>query len=147
MDLAIFYRDNRFDLGIESGDLATEQGLRSAVIVSLFTDRRAAADDELPAGDGDRRGWWADAWPEIDGDLIGSRLWLLRRSKQIADVPSKAQEYAEEALAWMIDDGIATAIAVEAEQVDTGLLGIRVEITLPNDTRYQDVFNYSLEAA
>ena len=52
--------------------------LITALTVSLFTDRRAADDDELLDGSDDRRGWWGDnaAAP------LGSRLWMLERSKR-----------------------------------------------------------------
>ena len=147
MDLSIVYNPGIFglDLALAGADLATESGLRSAVVVSLFTDRRANADDEIPDGSNDRRGWWADSYAEIEGDLIGSRLWLLQREKQTANVLQRAREYSEEALQWLLDDKVATAVSVAAEWVDTGVLGLRVKITLPSGTPFEDVFNYPLE--
>ena len=56
--------------------LRAERGLRSAVLISLFTDRRAEPGD-VPEGE-DPRGWWADVLGE-EGDRIGSRLWLIDR--------------------------------------------------------------------
>lgn len=168
MDLAILYngRAFTFDLATAGADLATEDGLRSAVLVSLFTDRRAEADDPLPGapGSADRRGWWADAWPDdaqggasvaggrtpgatLDGDRIGSRLWLLGREKQTADVLQRARDYSEEALAWLIEDGVALAVSVTAEWVATGVLGLHVAIRLADGGRFEDVFDYPLEAA
>lgn len=151
MDLAILYDDRAltFDLTTLGADLATEDGLRAAVLVSLFTDRRAEADDPLPGApnSADRRGWWADAWPEVDGDRIGSRLWLLAREKQTVDVLQRAQVYSEEALAWLIEDGVALAVSVTAEWVATGVLGLHVALRLADGGRFDDVFNYQLEAA
>lgn len=78
------------------GDLVAENTLRTAVILSLFLDRRADDDDVLPNGSNDRRGWWADTVAPMteygiggglaSGDRIGSRLWLLSREKQLAGV-------------------------------------------------------------
>lgn len=151
MDLALVYDSLAldFDLALQGGDLATDSGLRSAVLVSLFTDRRAEADDPLPGapGDTDRRGWWADAWPAVDGDRIGSRLWLLARQKQTVDVLLRAQSYSEEALAWLIDDGVARSVQVEAQWVRPGMLGLRVVITLADGVRFEDVFNYHFTGA
>lgn len=151
MDLAILYDGRALTFGLTTlgADLATEDGLRAAVLVSLFTDRRAEADDPLPGapGSADRRGWWADAWPEVDGDRIGSRLWLLAREKQTADVLQRAQVYSEEALAWLIEDGVALAVSVTAEWVATGVLGLHVALRLADGGRFDDVFNYQLEAA
>ncbi len=149
MDLAITYNDREltFAPAVQNVDLATESGLRSAVLVSLFTDRRAADDDPLPSSALDLRGWWADAWPEMAGDLVGSRLWLLSREKQTAAVLHRAREYSEEALAWLIEDHVATAVAVSAEWIRTGMLRLQVAITLADQTRFKDVFNYQLQAA
>jgi phage gp46-like protein len=147
MDLKIFYDSNNlsFDLGTERGDLATDNGLLSAVLVSLFTDRRANADDVIPDGTGDRRGYWGDTYPEIDGDLIGSRLWLLSREKQLPDVLQRAQTYAEEALAWLVEDNIARSFAAPAEWVSPGVLGILLDILLTDGSKYSSVINYRLE--
>lgn len=144
-DLALRLIDNgptrppAIDLALGGYDLATEDGLRTAVIVSLFTDRRAEADDEIPDGGDDRRGWWADS--------IGSRLWLLARAKETPDTLARARAYAIEALQWLIDDGVATAVDVTAEWVRHGVLALRVAVTLADRDRFEDVFNYSLEAA
>ncbi|WP_241085111.1 phage GP46 family protein [Candidatus Vondammii sp. HM_W22] len=63
MDLAIIYNGTELTLDLTTldVDLAANDGLHSAVLVSLFTDRRAANDDLLPSSALDRRGWWADA--------------------------------------------------------------------------------------
>lgn len=104
------------DLALDGPDLATDAGLETAVILSLFTDRRAEADDKLPAeGDGDRRGWWGDALPLIEGHRIGSRLWLLGREKIATETLRRAEEYGREALAWMLETGVASRIEALAE--------------------------------
>jgi len=125
------------DLALLGADLATEVGLKTAVIISLFSDARAREDDELPDASGDRRGWWADAWPMVDGDVLGSRLWLLERAKQLPQVLIAARQYAQEALAWMVADGVASSVAVTAEWGASGQLGLQVEIARPSADRAQ----------
>lgn len=120
------------DLSLVDGDLATEAGLRTAVIVSLFTDRRARPDDRLPQEGGDRRGWWGDVAVGEADDEIGSRLWLLSREKQTLQVVARAREYAQEALGWMLRDRVAAAVEVEAEITRPGVLGLSVIITRPD---------------
>lgn len=112
-------------------DLVTDSGLETAVIISLFTDRRAAADDAIE-GD-DRRGWWGDAYPEQAGDLLGSRLWLLSREKQLPEVLRRAEEYAREALQWLVTDGVARSITASAEIIRQGLLGLTITINRSTD--------------
>ena len=112
----------RFDWALKRGDLAPDDGLETAVILSLFTDRRAREDDPLPDGSADRRGWWGDAYPPAEAragqEHIGSRLWLLEREKDTQDVVNRARDYAEEALQWLVDDGIAEHIEVMAGWVE-----------------------------
>lgn len=145
-DLALRLIDNSpartpaIDLVVDGYDLATEDGLRSAVISSLFTDRRAEPDDEIPDGSSDRRGWWPDP-------TMGSRLWLLARAKETPDTLARARTYTIEALQWLVDDGVATAVDVTAEWTRRGVLGLHIAITLADRSRYDGVFNYALEAA
>ncbi len=123
--------DRGTDYALAALGLAEDDGLETAVILSLFTDRRAEDDDALPSVD-DRRGWWADAFPSVPGDLVGSRLWLLHREKQTPQTLTRAREYAEEALAWLVDDGLAARVDVSAEVVRAGVLGLTIEIQRAN---------------
>lgn len=108
--------------------LGEDDGLETAVLISLFSDRIALADDVLPDSSGDRRGWWGDALAAQAGDRIGSRLWLLAREKQLVSVLSRAREYARESLQWLIDDGVARDVQVTAEIVRQGVLGLGVTV-------------------
>ncbi|MFZ5539471.1 MAG: phage GP46 family protein [Pseudomonadota bacterium] len=126
----------RFDNEHGEGDwllaapgLATDEGLETAVIISLFTDRRADPSDEIPDGTQDRRGWFGDAYADVPGDRIGSRLWLLSRAKQTAETLQRARDYAREALAWLIEDGIARAVEVDASWFALGRMALEVTIS------------------
>ena len=59
------------------------------------------------------RGWWADALLSMQGDDLGtgSKLWLLRRQKQLESVLVQAEAYARSALQWLINEGLASAEA------------------------------------
>jgi len=105
--------------------LQNQHDLKTAVLISLFTDRRANNDDQLPDYRGSKRGWWSDA---LTGQKIGSRLWLLHREKQLNQVVLRAKEYAEEALQWLIDDGVAESVTVTAEVIRSGFLALHIEI-------------------
>jgi phage gp46-like protein len=128
------------DIAIDSGDLARETTLQTAVLLSLFTDRRATADELARFGGDDARGWWGDELAEVEGDEFGSKLWLLAREKVLPETLNRAREYARQALAWMIEDGVASSVAVEAAWLDTlvprmprGILALGVEIAKPTD--------------
>lgn len=111
---------SRADLALTSGGLLLDEGLKTAVLISLMTDAAARDDDNLDDGDaagaGDRRGWWGDV--PLQGETatpIGSRLWLLRRAKANEATRLRAVTLAREALAWMVTDGICQRVDVEAE--------------------------------
>ncbi|WP_300656120.1 phage GP46 family protein [Pseudomonas sp.] len=127
-DIALIWDGQGCDLALDGTDLQLDAGLQTSIIISLFSDRRARADDLLPGDDGDRRGWWADAYPVIEGDQIGSRLWLLSREKEIAETQRRAKEYAEEALAWLVTDGIAARVEVTTSVPRRGVLGLAVAV-------------------
>lgn len=124
--------DQGADYALDTLGLVEDDGLETAVIISLFTDRQAGTDDDIPDGSGDRRGWWADTLSA--GDQTGSRLWLLSREKQTQAVLNNAREYALEALQWLVDDGVAGQIEVEAEIVRDGILGLSIAIYRPAAT-------------
>lgn len=125
-DLALIWNADAMaaDLLLAQGVLATDDGLRTAVTISLFTDARAPQEAALPEAGDDRRGWWGDgesrdagpfAGSARDPDRIGSLLWLLARSKITPNTLLRAQHACEEALRWLIRDGVASAVRVTVE--------------------------------
>lgn len=133
-DIATTWTANGGDWLLNGASLANDDGLHTAVLLSLFTDRLAQPGDVLPdAAQGlnttpARRGWWADAYADTPGDLVGSRLWLLAREKQRTEVLRRAEEYAREALQWLVDDGIAAQVNVLAEVPREAVLALTVTV-------------------
>ena len=111
---------------VAGAGLESDEGLQTAILISLFTDRRASVGD-VPQGTG-QRGWWGDSYAPEAGDQIGSRLWLLARSKQLPATLRQAEQYAREALQWLVDDGVAQNISATAEWGRVGLLGLVVQV-------------------
>ena len=130
-------------VNLEAATLSTYIGnpLVRAVLISLFSWRRANADDDVQ--DGDRQGWWADTY-NSDGDLTGSRLWELLRQKVTTQALRQAEEFGREALQWMIDDGVAQTVGVAVEADDSGRVDMLVTVTKPDRSattiRFQDVW-------
>lgn len=124
--------------------LASRNPLVRAVIISLFTWRRANADDALPGAE--RMGWWGDSFPVVPNDRIGSRLWLLSRETLTPPTLQRARRYAEEALVWLVSDGVAARVQVEVERLDLTALVIGVRIFKsdgqPMDIRFPDVWSF-----
>lgn len=133
----------RGDWQVSGAALASGDDLTTAVLISLFTDRRANDDDTLPDASNDRRGWWGD----LDQDVpIGSRLWLLSRSKLAPSVALAAKGYIAEALRWLIDDGVAAAVDVVTSIVMPNRLNAVVTITRATGTKQSLQFNWAWNA-
>lgn len=119
------------ELDAVADDVTSDNGLRTAVLLSLCVDARAEPEDALPGNDGDRRGWLFDELAEAEGDRIGSRRWLVtERGKLTPDLVPQIQRMDREALQWLIDDGVAASVEVTAEIVD-GALVEQIDIERP----------------
>lgn len=96
------------DLAIVQNDLATDPGLETAALLSLFCDARKPSVNTL---DEDPRGWWGDEFGEVK---YGSLLWTLAREKPTPETAKQAERYAAAALAWMVKFKIADSVRVSA---------------------------------
>lgn len=127
-DLMITWIDGEPDLAFEDGDLVGDDSLEPAVAVSLFTDARALASDELPDGTTNRRGFWGDSlFPEAGA--MGSRLWLQSRGKETSDELQRAYDFDLEALQWLLDGGDASALDVTVTAPERGAIQHQISIT------------------
>lgn len=146
-DAAMIMTEAGGELVLSGFDLARDDGLETAVIISLFTDRRASAEQipaELPQDD--LRGYWGDISNASAADQTGSLLWLLAREKQLPQVLSRAQQYCREALAWMTEDLVATRVEVATEFIAQGWMLILVDIYRPTGSPVRYRFNYEWAA-
>ena len=101
--------------------------LSRAVVISLFTWRRADDNDDYDQELG-KKGWWGDSYPQVIRDKIGSKLWMLLRQKITDETIARAEEYSKQALEWLIDDGVVTSITVtvERDQDDPNKINLQV---------------------
>jgi len=131
--LAMRY-DNRTqmaDLVRDGGNLSQEDALYTAVFISLFSDARIEPAEVGPS-EVSGGGWWGDAHAEVPGDLFGSKLWRHRRSPASTDTLREVQEDAKDALAWMLEDGIAESISTGARWLARGVGLLTTEIAKPD---------------
>lgn len=135
------------DLVLSGYDLERDDGLETAVIISLFTDRRATP-EQIPTDypQDDLRGYWGDIAQALASDQTGSLLWLLAREKQLPQTLSRAQQYCREALAWMIEDKVATRIEVAASFHARGVMLLVIDIYRPSGTSVRYRYNYEWSA-
>lgn len=96
--------------------------LTRAVVISLFTHRRADPDDNVDVP----MGWWADTWPVVANDRYGSKLWLLQRSKLTNALVNTVRNYLRDALQWMQEDGVVTRIDIDIQRTGINELGNKI---------------------
>ncbi|MBK5075082.1 phage GP46 family protein [Budviciaceae bacterium CWB-B4] len=119
------------------GELLNGHDLETAILISLFTDGLAKSDDLLD--DSDRRGWWGDLDMEFP---IGSRLWLLRRQKLTTKVAIKAEDYAKEALQWLVKDGAVSSISVDSQIIYPSTLNLIITYQQPGKNQSSVKFSW-----
>lgn len=115
---------------VNPGGLDASAQLASAVIISLFTDRKAPEGWRPDVTD--RRGWWGDAIaPEGERpEAIGSHLWLLANEVATEAVANDARVYAEEALAWMVRDQVAARVVVTTGLIEQPRRGVWLAVEI-----------------
>jgi len=136
-DITTIWNQTHADWKLVGADLASGGDLVTAVLISLFTDRAALPDDVIPDGTTDPRGWWGD---DPAGVPLGSRLWLIFRSKLTQDTAGSAQNYAEEALQWMVDDSVVAGFDVFVESQVPSTLAMRVTLFKNDGTKQTIAF-------
>ncbi len=136
-DLLFRLDESGQDLVLELGDLVTEGGLVSAILVSLFSDARARDDDPLPDFSDDPRGYWA----ETTGDDFGSRLWLYDRAKATPATTGDVREAAASSLRWLVSEEIASEVRVETSRGRTGEILLDVEIVRGASRRWATLWD------
>lgn len=153
MDFALRYNPTlkSHDIAVDAAtaDLVREDTLATAVVLSLLCDRQAQA-HEVAEG-ADRRGWWADAFTALNVDAagaesFGSRLWLLMREKQLPETQQRLRQYVEEALLWMVEDGLASGVTVLVFVPRVGWYVAEVTLQLATGSRkFRYEFNGELQ--
>ncbi len=99
------------DISILEND-SVDETLVSAILISLFTDKRVTEDE---TDEDDKRGYWGD-------ENLGSKLWLLDRENISNSTRIKAKEYTEEALLWLTEDGEVSSLNIETSYVNSHLI-------------------------
>lgn len=60
---------------------------------------------------------------------LGSKLFLLKRAKDLSNISQLAEQYALQALQGLLDDGRASAINITTEQPGNGWLYMWINVT------------------
>lgn len=133
-DLRLTWNDENgaADLTYTAGDLVVDDGLETAILLSLFT--------------GSEDGWWGDEFPVVEGDVFGSGLWEVARAVSTPPTVRRAQELAEAALAWLVTDGVASSVTVVAT-AQASVLYYAITVARPQEAPavYRYAYNWQAQ--
>jgi phage gp46-like protein len=110
VDVKLTKTGNIYDLTLnDEGDFTNGDFLDTSLQYSLLGERRASA-AEVPQNSR-RRG---DIISENSDFENGSKLWLFYQERITLTVKNKIISFANEALIWLVDDGLLESIEVTA---------------------------------
>lgn len=119
--------DGRFDIAIENGDIANEDGFDTAIYVSLFTDARAPEAKVFQPEN--RRGWLGNLVSPVEGRELGGLRWLTEQRRLTQSTLNEVVSYDQQALDWFVEDEIAKNIAVSGEIIPQSGIALTINIT------------------
>jgi phage gp46-like protein len=104
--------DGIFDIPLtaDGKDIATVDGIETALMVSLYTNARTSG-SKVPDSF-NRQGWAGNLLTLKDGFELGSELWTLKQARLVQNTLNAGQDLVRRSLQWMIDDGVADVINV-----------------------------------
>jgi len=134
-----------FDIDFATnGDFILTEGLDTALDMSILEQRRADASEvvrpEL------RRGWWGNTLNDLAFE-IGSKLWLLSQARKTQSTLNSAEDYAQNALEWMLADDLVDDINVNA-YFENNTMYLKLDLLKQNNlihTAFYDAFAASGE--
>lgn len=131
-----------FDMALANGQYQNTDPLYTSVMISLFTDARLTQEEADTYGMG-RGGWWGDGYSPVAETPIGSKLRLLLKMKQTQQTLEQAKRWAEDALRWLVVEGVVASISVEPSYPDRGFIALAVTGQKPSGQgfRYEVIWD------
>lgn len=111
------------DFLIESGQPNMDEGLENAVYLSIFGGAS----------------WWGNC-VSSSSEKLNSNFETINNRTLTNKTRQDAENYAKDALAWLVPEGVAKSVIVEAVIPSVGMLGLIITIEQPAKTstiRYQ----------
>jgi phage gp46-like protein len=126
------------DLVLTSAGVSLDHGMKSAVLISLFSDSRAAEGAPIEET-ADRRGWWGDLDKSRE---LGSQVWTFSRSKITPEDLERIRSASAASLAWLVEDGLAETVEVFASILPLSVgVDLRIEITRGAALRFSHLWD------
>jgi len=131
------------DIDTKTGDFLQDNFLQTSMMISLFSNAPANT-DELNRFNANQfnkthnRGWFGSTYANVE---YGSKLWLLERERRNQETLNLAQQYCEQSLQWIINEGISSKIDVECSW-NADVLVINIEVHREFDENVVKRYSY-----
>ena len=125
IDLKLTRNNGIYDLTIKDGDYESIESFDTALIMTIFGERRANESNQ-PINQ-NRRGWWGNIVLDQEGFEYGSLLWTFYQTRLNTDTKNLLQSKLFEAIEWFIIDGLLVNAEVNSEIINNN---IKFTITL-----------------
>ena len=142
-DLALYRRNSGdFDLAFDKdeGDLLTSDSLENAVVISIGTYARERKLGKVANLKPNVGGWWGDSLDEKG--TLGGYLYEAYPGNLNASTAKFVETLVVEALAWMMEDGIAKSVGCKAEISDEVMTAA---VTIERPDGRNDAFAYEFK--
>jgi phage gp46-like protein len=103
-------------LRVENSDLIADNTIATAIVNSLFIDKRY----------NNEQGFWGDV---LLGRSIGSLLWTLERVTINDTTIALIKQYSIDALQWLLDQKMVSSIDVSVYRQSTNRINLEIHYT------------------
>ena len=136
--------DGCFDLDFDGLDLLLTNTLENAVIISIGSYAREVT-GETANTEPDIGGWWGDA---VEDNLIklGGYLHKAFHKKLTNATCRDIEGFVNDALKWMVNDGIAKETSCSASISGSKMISMTVIITKPSGSPETFTYEFNWEA-
>ncbi len=129
-----------YDIDFSNGDFDLTDGLDTAIILSIFDEKRATKtqiSESLL-----RRGHFTNEFSDVETYEVGSRQWLFtEQAKNSESNLSLLENSIRDGLQWMLQDNIISNITVEASKSEGNInLEINLEGKSKDDSTLYNTF-------
>lgn len=135
-DVLLYQTDDNGEITIENGDVALSPGLDTAAYLSLFGGNWK--DD---GSQNNRKTWWGNlSETEPPRRYRSETQYLLGTVPAIPRNLRRIEDAAERDLQWLLDESIASSVAVSASLI--GLNRVKIEVSIKAEGA-ESQFNYT----
>jgi len=120
------------DISFVNGDIETTRNLDTAVLLSIFCERRADS-SEVPIAKY-RRGWIGNILMFDSLDEMGSKLWLLYQARATQNNLNRAKKFITDALEWMTKTGKIRNAIINVNYLANNAMNINIKLITFRET-------------